>query len=163
MQAQLGQHPEGLLVDLFDRSLTRKIASGRLASVDNQIDTATGTVRLRAQFDNPDATLFPNQFVNARLEGNALQNARLVSSAAIQYNGQQAFVYVTRPDGTVKVQNVTVVASDQKDAALDGIDPGATVVSSNFDRLTDGAKVTVVAAQDRPDGGAPPPIKGPAQ
>jgi multidrug efflux system membrane fusion protein len=99
----LAQHPEGLTVDLYDRSFTQKIASGKLTSVDNQIDTSTGTVKLRAQFDNGDGSLFPNQFVNARLQVDALQNAKIVSTAAIQFNGQQAFVYVTQADATIKL------------------------------------------------------------
>ena len=163
VQAQLGKQAAGLVVDLYDRSLTKKISSGKLTSLDNQIDTSTGTVKLRAQFDNGDATLFPNQFVNARLQVDVLPDAKLISTATLQYNGQQAFVYLMKEDGTAKLQNVTVVASDQKDSAVEGIDAGATVVSSNFDRLTDGAKVVVAAPSgERADGGGAP-SKGPAQ
>jgi multidrug efflux system membrane fusion protein len=123
--AQLGKHPGGMVVDLYDRALIEKIATGRLVSLDNQIDTSTGTVKLRAQFDNGDARLFPNQFVNARLQVDAVEGAKIIPTIALQYNGQQAFVYVTKPDSTVKLQNVTVVASDQKESAVDGIDATA--------------------------------------
>ncbi len=165
VQAQLGKHPEGLAVDLYDRALLKKIASGRLASLDNQIDTSTGTVKLRAQFDNGDARLFPNQFVNARLQVDAVEGAKIIPTIALQYNGQQAFVYITKPDSTVKLQNVTVVASDQKESAVDGIDATAVVVTSNFDRLTDGAKIVTVSASAAADGGAAEPKapSGPAQ
>ena len=155
VQQQLGSQKDGLTVDLYDRSLTKKIASGRLLSLDNQVDTSTGTVKLRALFDNGDSRLFPNQFVNARLQVDVLQNAKIIPTPAIQYNGQQAFVYVLKPDGSVKLQNITVVNSDQKESAIDGIDIGTAVVTSNFDRLTDGAKVTLANGKGAPDGGAP--------
>ena len=155
---------EGLVVDLYDRTLTKKIATGKLLTLDNQVDTSTGTVRLRALFDNADSALFPNQFVNARLMVDQLQDAKLVPTIALQYNGQQAFVYVLQPDQSVKLQNVTVVNSEQKMTAVDGLDPHATVVTSNFDRLTDGAKVTVANGKEGPaasasaSGSARPPM-----
>ena len=164
VREQVGKQKDGLVVDLYDRSLTKKIASGKLLSLDNQVDTSTGTVKLRALFDNGDSSLFPNQFVNARLQVDVLQNVKLIPTGAIQYNGQQAFVYVMKPDGTVKLQNITVLNSEQKESAIDGLDLNVPVVTSNFDRLTEGAKVTVANGKDKPDGGAPgavSPAKGP--
>ena len=153
VQDRFNKQPDGLVVDLFDRSQTKKLATGKLLTLDNQVDTSTGTVRLRAIFDNNDAALFPNQFVNARLQVDVLQNAKLIPTIAVQYNGQQAFVYVLKPDGTVKLQNITVVNAEQKEVAIEGLDPQTTVVTSNFDRLSDGAKVTVANGKDaRPPG-----------
>jgi multidrug efflux system membrane fusion protein len=151
----------GLVVDLYDRSQTKKIASGKLLTMDNQIDTSTGTVRLRALFQNDDGALFPNQFVNARLQVDVLDDAKLIPTIAVQYNGQQPFVYVMKPDSSVKIQNITVVNQEQKDSAIEGLEPGTTVVTSNFDRLTDGAKVSIAPAGGR-DGGAPPAASGAA-
>ena len=148
VQDRFNKTPDGLVVDLFDRSQTKKLATGKLITLDNQVDTSTGTVRLRAIFDNSDAALFPNQFVNARLQVDVLQNAKLIPTIAVQYNGQQAFVYVLKPDNTVKLQNITVVNAEQKDVAIEGLDPQTTVVTSNFDRLSDGAKVTIAPAKD---------------
>ena len=148
VQDRFNKTPDGLVVDLFDRSQTKKLATGKLITLDNQVDTSTGTVRLRAIFDNSDAALFPNQFVNARLQVDVLQNAKLIPTIAVQYNGQQAFVYVLKPDNTVKLQNITVVNAEQKDVAIEGLDPQTTVVTSNFDRLSDGAKVAIAPAKD---------------
>ncbi len=86
-------HRTGLPVDAFDRSQMNKIATGRLLTIDNQVDTTTGTIRFRAQFDNQDLALYPNQFVNARLLVSTLHNTLLIPSAAVQRNGVQAFVY----------------------------------------------------------------------
>ncbi len=165
VQDRFNKTPDGLVVDLYDRSQSKKLATGKLLTLDNQVDTTTGTVRLRALFSNDDAALFPNQFVNARLQVDVLENVKLIPTIAVQYNGQQAFVYVLGADGKVKLQNITVVNAEQKDVAIEGLDTGAVVVTSNFDRLADGAKVTVAPAgggrganrdaQD-PDAGASP-------
>ncbi|HEY3884840.1 MAG TPA: efflux RND transporter periplasmic adaptor subunit [Vicinamibacterales bacterium] len=143
-------------VDLYDRAQTTKIASGRLLSLDNQVDTTTGTVKLRALFDNPKGALFANQFVNARLQVNTLQNAKLIPTVAIQYNGQQAFVYQVQPDKTAHLHNITVTHSEGEQSAIDGLNPGDTVVSSNFDRLEDGATISIAA----PGRGAAPAGQG---
>ncbi|MEZ2346504.1 efflux RND transporter periplasmic adaptor subunit [Terriglobus sp. RCC_193] len=134
-----------LPVSLLDRSQTTKLASGKLLTLDNQVDTSTGTVRLRAQFDNRSESLYPNQFVNARLLIDTLQNAKLVPTGAVQYNGQQAFVYLVKADSTVALHNITVINTEAGQSAVEGVNAGDTVVTSNFDRLTDGAKVTVGA------------------
>ncbi len=137
-----------LAVDAFDRAQTKKIASGTLASLDNQIDPATGTVKFKAVFSNDDESLFPNQFVNARLLVKTLTNTTLLPNTVIQRNADSAFVYLLKPDQTVAMQTVTVGTTDGNVSAVEGIDPGTEVVADNFNKLTDGAKVTV-----RPAGG----------
>ena len=132
-----------LEVDAFDRSNDKQIEAGRLNSLDNQIDTTTGTVKFRAGFDNRKLTLFPNQFVNARLLEKTLTNVVLVPSAAVQHNGTQAFVYVVKPDKTVGVQNVKALTSDEKATAVEGVAAGTSLATNGFDRLENGAKVLV--------------------
>jgi len=137
-----------LAVDAFDRAQTKKIASGTLASLDNQIDPATGTVKFKAIFTNDDESLFPNQFVNARLLVKTLTNTTLLPNTVIQRNADSAFVYLLKPDQTVAMQTITVGTTDGNVSAVEGIDPGTEVVADNFNKLTDGAKITV-----RPAGG----------
>lgn len=132
-----------LAVDAFDRADVNRVASGTLTSLDNEVDTTTGTVKFRAQFPNQNLSLFPNQFVNARLKVRTLRKATLVPVAAVQYNGTAAFLYIVKPDNTVAVQNITVVNSDDKSAAVTGINPGVTIATSGFDHLENGAHVTV--------------------
>ena len=110
VQGQLRQKKQ-LSVEAFDRTRQTKIASGKLSSVDNQIDTTTGTVKMRAVFDNKDGSLFPNQFVNIRLLVKTLRDATLVPTSAIQHNGQVAFVYVIQ-DGTAQIKNVKTGVTD---------------------------------------------------
>jgi multidrug efflux system membrane fusion protein len=132
-----------LAVDAFDRAQTQKLATGSLATLDNQIDTTTGTIKLRAIFANEDESLFPNQFVNTRLLVDTLRNVTLLPNAAIQRNAESAFVYLLKPDQTVAVQTITAGTTDGNVSAVAGLDPGAVVAADNFSRLTDGAKVTV--------------------
>jgi multidrug efflux system membrane fusion protein len=158
IQAQLrGGH--ALPVDAFDRTNSHLIASGTLASLNNQVDTTTGTVKFRADFANANLALFPNQFVNARLLLRTLRNVTLVPTAAVQYNGTESFVYIVTADHTVKVQPVTVLNGDDRQTAVSGVDPGTTVATSGFDRLENGARVTVrneAPAQKRtPQAGSP--------
>ncbi len=142
VQAQLrGGHR--LQVSAFDRSNEKQIASGTLTSLDNEVDTTTGTVKFRAEFQNRGLALFPNQFVNARLLVKTLRAATLVPSAAIQYNGTAAFVYVVKPDNTVAVQPVTTVTGNDKVTAVQGINAGLKLATSGFDRLENGVKVSV--------------------
>jgi multidrug efflux system membrane fusion protein len=136
-----------LTVDLYDRDQSSKIASGRLLSLDNQVDTTTGTVKLRALFSNPQGTLFANQFVSTRLQVDTLRNAKMIPTIAVQYNGQQAFVYLAQPNQTAVLHNITVINTENDQAAIDGLNPGDTVVTSNFDRLQDGAKIVDADAQ----------------
>ena len=130
-------------VDALDRDQLTKLALGSLLTLDNQIDTSTGTVKLKAIFQNGDFTLFPNQFVNARLLVDTQQDATLVPAAAIQRNAQNAFVYLIKPDQTAAVQNVTVGTTDGNTSAVQGIQPGDVVAMTGFDKLQDGVKVTV--------------------
>jgi multidrug efflux system membrane fusion protein len=135
-----------LAVDAYDRSQQVKIASGKLLTLDNQIDTSTGTVRFRGAFDNAGLTLFPNQFVNARMLVKTLQNVLLVPNAAVQRNGTQAFVYVVNGD-TVQVRNVNELVNESDRSAITGLNEGETVAITGFDKLQDGAKVHVQSQQ----------------
>jgi multidrug efflux system membrane fusion protein len=136
-----------LTVDLYDRAQSTKLASGKLLSLDNQVDTTTGTVKLRALFANPQGALFANQFVSARLQVDTLRNTKLIPTVAVQYNGPQAFVYLAQPNQTAVLRNITVSNTEGDQAAIDGLNPGDTVVTSNFDRLQDGAKIVDADAQ----------------
>lgn len=131
-----------LVVDAFDRAQAKKLATGMLQTLDNQIDQSTGTVKLKALFANGDEALFPNQFVNARLLVDTLHHVTLVPNAVIQHNADRAFVYVFQPDQTVAVQTITVGTTDGTVSAVEGLAPGAQMAADNFNRLTDGAKVT---------------------
>ncbi len=152
IQKQLRQG-KPLVVDAFDRDQQNKLATGTLETMDNQIDPTTGMVKFRAVFSNDDESLFPNQFVNARLLVNTLTDATLLPNTAIQRNADSAFVYLLAPDSTneletITMQIITVNTTDGNVSAVEGIDPGRVVVADNFNKLTDGAKVTL-----RPAGG----------
>src|SRR5467141_1052209 len=141
VQAQLRQQ-KPLLVEAFDRSAETRVAIGTLLSVDNQIDTSTGTVRFRGEFSNRDLALFPNQFVNARLLVKTLKASVLIPSAAIQRNGTQAFVFVVEKNA-VSVRNITEQSTDGNTAAVEGLRAGEIVALSSFDKLQDGTQVQV--------------------
>jgi multidrug efflux system membrane fusion protein len=130
-------------VEALDRDQTQKLAMGSLLTLDNQIDTTTGTLKLKAIFQNGDLALFPNQFVNARLLVDTQQNATLIPVAAIQRNAKGAFVYVIKPDSTAGLQNITVGTTDGSISAVQGISAGTEIATTGFDKLQDGAKVTV--------------------
>jgi multidrug efflux system membrane fusion protein len=132
-----------LRVDAFDRADRHPLETGQLTSLDNQIDTTTGTLRLRAQFANNELRLFPNQFVNARLLLRTLHQATLVPTTALQYNGTAAFVYRVNPDNTVAVQPVTTVTSNANETAVEGLGVGVPVATSGFDRLESGVAVQI--------------------
>jgi multidrug efflux system membrane fusion protein len=143
-----------LAVDAFDREQTKKIATGTLKTLDNQIDPTTGTLKFKAVFTNDDESLFPNQFVNARLLVNTLTNVTLLPNIAIQRNAESAFVYVIKPvetgtNQTVAMQTITIGTTDGNVSSVSGIEPSTEVVTENFNKLTDGAKVTL-----RPAAGA---------
>jgi multidrug efflux system membrane fusion protein len=140
----------GLPVEALDRVQARRLAIGQLITIDNQIDTTTGTIRLRARFDNADEALFPNQFVNARLLVTTLRGATAVPSAAIQRNADIAFVYVVE-DGRVHRQRVTPGAVAGELTQITGVAPGAVVAISSFDKLRDDAPVTIAGP---PEGSA---------
>jgi multidrug efflux system membrane fusion protein len=132
-----------LLVDAYDRSDAKVLETGKLTSLDNEIDTTTGTVKFRASFANAHLELFPNQFVNAHLLVRTLTNTVLAPTAAVQYNGTAAFVYVVNANKTVSVKPVQVVTGNETVTAVTGVDTGVTVATSGFDRLENGAHVQV--------------------
>jgi multidrug efflux system membrane fusion protein len=131
-----------LPVEAWDRAQTTRIASGKLQTIDNQIDTTTGTVKLRALFNNQDSALYPNQFVNTRLLVNTLDGVTLVPAAAVQHNGEVAFLYVIA-NNVASVRDVTTGVSDGGMTAVQGINPGEVVATSSFDKLQAGSRVTV--------------------
>jgi multidrug efflux system membrane fusion protein len=148
-----------LEVDAWDREQKQRLATGTLLTVDNQIDPATGTVRLKAIFPNEDGRLFPSQFVNAHLRLDVKRGATVVPSAAIQQSAQGPFVYVVKPDHSVTVRPVKVGVTEGETAAIDtGLSPAETVVIDGADRLREGS---MVALQGAGGGGAPPPRRGP--
>jgi multidrug efflux system membrane fusion protein len=138
-----------LEVTAFDRSGTTLLATGKVSTIDNQIDPVTGTVKLRALFDNKDLKLFPSQFVNARLLIDTLHDAVVVPSAAILRGAPGTYVYLINPDKTVSVRVVTVGPSQgERQAITAGLQPGAAVVVDGSDKLHEGAKVTLPRAED---------------
>jgi multidrug efflux system membrane fusion protein len=191
-----------LTVDAFDRAQTKKLATGTLETLDNQIDPTTGTIKFRAIFTNDDESLFPNQFVNARLLVKTQEGVTLLPNAVIQRNAEGAFVYVVQQDehtnsptsgmgsdamaantvqtnstdgnaggtnsmhggagrnfstGTVALTKITASTTDGNVTAVEGIDPGTVVAADSFNKLTDGAKVSIrpsAAAEGKSGGGA---------
>jgi membrane fusion protein, multidrug efflux system len=142
-------HRTALSVDAFDRSQLNKLATGHLLTIDNQVDTTTGTIRFRAEFDNHDLALYPNQFVNARLLVSTLHDAILIPSAAVQRNGVQAFVYKIN-NNTASIQNIVEKTTDGNISAVEGLNPGDTVSITGFDKLQDGTKVEIEEAPQAP-------------
>lgn len=132
-----------MAVDALDRDQTTKLASGSLLTLDNQIDTTTGTLKLKAIFPNQDFALFPNQFVNARLLVDTQENATLIPVAAIQRNSKGAFVYVVSSDNTATLQTISVGTTDGNVASVTGIQSGDAVATTGFDKLQTGVKVAV--------------------
>ena len=146
IQAQMATGP--LQVTAYDRTDSTLIATGTLATTDNQIDSTTGTIKLRAMFPNTDNKLFPQQFVNARLLVQTLKNVVVAPQAAIQQGAPGSFVYLVKPDNTVGIQVVkTGIVQDNRVQVTDGLKAGDKVVTDGLDRLKDGAKITI----------APPP------
>jgi membrane fusion protein, multidrug efflux system len=138
-----------LTVDAYDRANQKKLATGELIAVDNQIDTTTGTVKIRASFANNDYALFPNQFVNTRLLVKTLQNVTLIPSSAIQQNGQTSYVYVIQ-DNVAHLRDIKPGVADNGLTQVDGINPGDVVADSSFEKLQDKSKVAVVPAKPSP-------------
>lgn len=138
--AQAGRLP----VEAWDRDLRNRLAAGSLAAIDNQVDTATGTVKLKAIFPNDDRALFPNQFVNARLLVDTLQDVVIVPTAAVQRGPQGTFLYLVKADGTVELRPIEVQATDGDDTALrKGLQGGETVVTDGLEKLRPGIKVSL--------------------
>jgi multidrug efflux system membrane fusion protein len=156
------QHSKGkpLQVQVYDRTQQKLLATGKLTTIDNQIDTTSGTVKLRAEFDNRDGSLFANQFVNARLLVNTLTNQTLIPSSAIQHNGSTDFVYLLQDAKTgqpapdpqscstaqsckVAMRTVKVGGSDKGNTAVQGLQPGDVVANSSFEKLQNGSQIAV--------------------
>jgi len=136
------QSGQKLAVDAYDRAGNVKLASGVLLTIDNQIDPATGTVKLKAQFPNDDFSLFPNQFVNARLLLDVVRGAILIPSAAIQRGTQGTYVYAVKGDKTVTMRVVKLGAAEGEDTAIaSGVAVGELVVVDGTDKLREGAAV----------------------
>ncbi len=150
VQAQLHGR-QALEVDAFDRSNEKQIEAGKLTSLDNEVDTSTGTIKFRADFPNRKLDLFPNQFVNARLLLRTLRQVTLVPSAAVQHNGTEAFVYIVGAGNKVTVQAVTVLNSTDEQSAVQGLNSGVTVATSGFDRLENGVTVSVRGQPSQPN------------
>jgi len=161
-----------LTVDAYDRAGKTKLGSGTLLTVDNQIDPTTGTIKLKAQFANDDFSLFPNQFVNARMLLDVMREIILIPNAAVQRGTQGTFVYVVKDDNSVTVRTVKVGPTEGETAAIEsGLSAGEIVVVDGTDKLREGAKVEIgernaaVPADGgmpkhgkrRRDGDAPPP------
>jgi membrane fusion protein, multidrug efflux system len=134
---------QALAVDGYDRAGRTKLAQGSLTTLDNQIDPATGTLKLRATFANPKATLFPNQFVNARLLVEQKRGVTLVPSAAVQRNSSATYVYVVKSDATVTARPITTgtIEGDSSEV-ITGLAPGEIVVMTGVDKLQEGTKVS---------------------
>ena len=154
----------GLEVQAWDRTESRLLATGRLTTLDNQIDTTTGALRVRARFDNPGEQLFPNQFVNVRLTLQTLPGARSVPVDVVQFGNQGNYVYVVR-DGKAHIQTVKLGASaSDRVQVVDGLQAGEQVVLEGMDSLRDGSRVKIVApVEGDPDallGGTPDETAG---
>lgn len=151
-----------LAVDAFDREQKKQLASGKLLTVDNQIDPNTGTVRLKAVFANEDGALFPNQFVNARLLLDVKHGVTIVPSVAVQRGAKGTFVYVVKEDRTVAVRTVALGTTHGEDASIDsGLAPDELVVVDGTEKLREGSKVEVRNRNEPPANVSPP--SGPEQ
>jgi multidrug efflux system membrane fusion protein len=149
-----------LAVTALDRSQARKLSEGTLITLDNEINTTTGTVKARATFPNKKSELFPNQFVNVRLLVKTLTNVILVPSASVQRNSDEAFVYVVQPDSSVQSKDVKIIAAEGETTAVTGVKPNDELVTDGFDKLQSGSKIAV----RKPDSAvaAPTPTPTPA-
>ncbi|WP_296658155.1 MdtA/MuxA family multidrug efflux RND transporter periplasmic adaptor subunit [Paraburkholderia sp.] len=142
-------------VTAYDRSNTTQLENGYLQTIDNQIDTTTGTVKLRANFQNPDQMLFPNQFVNARLLVDTIHNAVIVPTSAVLNGSQGRYVFVVKPDNTVTVRVVKVGPVDgERTSIASGLAAGERVVTDGSDRLREGSKITIPAEHPKHASGA---------
>jgi membrane fusion protein, multidrug efflux system len=150
-----------LIVTAYDRANVRQLAVGKVLAIDNQVDTTTGTVKVRAQFDNTDNTLFPNQFVNARLLVKTLQDVVTVPTSAVQRGAPGAYVYVINADNTVSVHPVRTGPIDGDITAINsGLSAGDRVVIDGTDRLRDGLKVIIAPDQTAAPSSAPGANRG---
>jgi multidrug efflux system membrane fusion protein len=160
-----------MTIEAYNEEKTQKLATGSFQTLDNLIDLGTGTIRIKALFDNKDMSLFPNQFVNAKLIVDTLSNVTLIPEAAVQRNPQGAFVYMvtnkeetlTNKSGTVQT-NETVVAmrtitpgvTDADTTAVEGVEPGEVIATDNFNKLGDGMQVKLRQPGGEGQKGGPP-------
>ena len=152
-----------LAVEAYDRDNVAKIASGKLLTIDNQIDTTTGTYKLKAIFSNQDSSLFPNQFVNTHLLVDTKRNLSLVPLAALQRGPQGTYVYAVDSSNTVKIHNVTVAQTTAGTVGIsNGLQPGEVVVTDGQDKLQDGTKVVPNQAPTPASSPASSPVSSPA-
>jgi membrane fusion protein, multidrug efflux system len=150
-------HGIGLSLDAWDRANDKKLATGKVTSFDNQIDTTTGTIKVRAAYDNNSGELYPNEFVNTRLLVKTLHDQILLPSSAIQHNGSTAFVYVIE-NGQANARNITTGVSDGGKTVVQGVNAGEVVADSSFEKLQNGSKVTISEKPlpiSSPEGNAP--------
>jgi multidrug efflux system membrane fusion protein len=166
LQAVLKMKAAGqtLEVDAYDRDAKTKLAQGSLTTLDNQIDPATGTLKLRATFKNAKGTLFPNQFVNARLLVQEKHGVTLAPTAAIQRNSQATYVYVVKADSTVTVRPITIGTAEGDDSEVtSGLTPGEVVVMTGVDKLQEGSTVNAqIPSANSPISPPVSPTVGPA-
>jgi membrane fusion protein, multidrug efflux system len=142
---------QGLAIEAYDRKGKVKLAQGQLLAVDNQIDTSTGTIKLKGQFANEDGALFSNQFVNIRMNMDTLRSVTIIPAAAIQRGTIGPFVYVVKEDQTVSVRPLTLgPTEDEKVAVLKGLQPDERVVVDGADKLREGMKVKLVTREPAP-------------
>jgi multidrug efflux system membrane fusion protein len=144
-----------LSADAYDRADQKKLATGTLEAFNSQIDPTTGTLRLRATFKNDDDSLFPNQFVNARLLVDTHKGVTLLPNNAIQRNDSGAFVYLVQPNHTVALTTVTVGITTGNISEVQGVPAGAVVAADSFNRLSEGARVMVRTAAPPADSPSP--------
>lgn len=135
-------HGVGLPLEAWDRTSSHKIATGKVISYDNQIDTTTGTLKVRAVYENKNGAIYPNEFVNTRLLVKTLRDQILLPNSAIQHNGNQAFVYVIQESKAV-MRNVKTGVSNEGTTAVQGVNAGEVVADSSFEKLQNGSQVTI--------------------
>jgi membrane fusion protein, multidrug efflux system len=150
VEAELHQGRQ-LEVDAYDRAEQHKLDTGTLTSLDNQIDTTTGTLKLRATFPNKDLSLFPNLFVNSRLQLKTLKGVTLVDASAIQHNGDESFVYVIQ-NNVAHLKDVKAGITDNGMSQVTGLDPGDVVANTGFEKLLNGSRVVVTKTVMLPSG-----------
>jgi multidrug efflux system membrane fusion protein len=143
------QHGKALAVEALDRSNEAKLDSGTLEATDNQIDTTTGTLKLRALFQNKTNALFPNQFVNARLLLNTLENVVLIPSSAIQHNGDVSYVFLIQ-NNVAHIHNVKPGVTEGGVTQVQGLNAGDVIADSSFEKIQDGSKVVISKAKILP-------------
>jgi multidrug efflux system membrane fusion protein len=144
-----------LKVEAFDREMTTKIGQGVLSTMDNQIDPTTGTLKLRATFDNQSGGLFPNQFVNARLLVQEKRGVILIPTATVQRNSQVTYVYLVKPDSTVTVRTISTATSEGDETEVtSGLSAGDQVVMTGVDKLQEGAKIAAHKPGERSSKGS---------